>query len=79
LKPATREAQVRALPRSFQKTRIVTGTLGTDALAIGAAVLAIKNSPISMIFEGRPPAVAPKDGNGRLAIEASPEAVVGVS
>jgi glucokinase len=54
LKAATREAQVRALPRAFQKTRIVTGTLGSNAAAIGAAVLAIKNTPISMIFDGRP-------------------------
>jgi predicted NBD/HSP70 family sugar kinase len=79
LKPATREAQVRALPRSFQKTRIVTGTLGTNALAIGAAVLAIKNTPISMIFEGRPATLAePPAGNSRPEAEASPEVAVGV-
>ena len=80
LKPATREAQMRALPRSFQKTRIVTGTLGTNALAIGAAVLAIKNTPISMIFEGRP--AAPDDppaGRGHPEADATPEAAVGVS
>jgi len=57
----------------------VTGTLGTDALAIGAAVLAIKNTPISMIFEGRPAADEPKDGNGRLEIEASPATAVEIS
>ena len=80
LKPATREAQMRALPRSFQKTRIVTGTLGTNALAIGAAVLAIKNTPISMIFEGRP--ATPKNphaGGGHPEADATPEAAVGVS
>ena len=80
LKPATREAQVRALPRSFQKTRIVTGTLGTNALAIGAAVLAIKNTPISMIFERRPATLdEPPAGNGRPEAKAAPEAAVGVS
>jgi hypothetical protein len=50
LKPVIREAQLRSLPRSFRKTEIVTGTLGTKAIAIGAAVLAIKNTPIDYIF-----------------------------
>ena len=51
LAPIIREAQVRTLPRSFHQTRIVTGTLGTKAIAIGAAVLAISNTPIDYIFE----------------------------
>lgn len=51
LKPVIREAQMRALPRSFQGVQIVTGTLGTKAIAIGAAVLAIKHTPIDYIFD----------------------------
>jgi hypothetical protein len=58
----------------------VTGTLGTNAHAIGAAVLAIKNTPSSMIFEGRPPAGDERpDGNGSAEAEMLPEATVGIS
>ncbi len=54
LEPVIREAQLRSLPRSFRKTKIVTGTLGTRAIAIGAAVLAIDHTPVNHIF-GTPP------------------------
>ena len=50
LEPVIKEAQRRTLPRPFHATRIVTGTLGTKAVAIGAAVLAINHTPIDAIF-----------------------------
>lgn len=45
-----REAQRRTLPRPFNMARIVNGTLGTKAVAIGAAVLAINQTPVDAIF-----------------------------
>ena len=50
LEPIIKEAQRQALPRSFNATRIVTGALGTKAVAIGAAALAIKHTPVDVIF-----------------------------
>jgi glucokinase-like ROK family protein len=55
LKPAIKEAQMRTLARSFKSTQIMQGTLGTKAIAIGAAVLAINNTPVDVIFNGRAP------------------------
>ena len=64
LKPVIRVAQIRSLPRSFHATEIVTGTLGTKAIAIGAAVLAIKNTSIEYIFECPPiPAASSAEDN----------------
>lgn len=51
LEPIIKEAQRRSLPRSFNVTRIVTGTLGTKAVAIGAAALAINHTPVDVIFD----------------------------
>ena len=50
LEPVIKEAQRRTLPRPFKLTKIVTGTLGTKAVAIGAAVLAINYTPVDVIF-----------------------------
>jgi len=50
LPPVIREAQLRTLPRSLRKTRIVVGELGTKAVAIGAAVLAINHTPVDAVF-----------------------------
>jgi len=51
LDPVIKEAQRRTLPRPFKGTQITTGTLGTKAVAIGAAVLAINHTPVDVIFE----------------------------
>lgn len=51
LQPVIKEAQLRTIPRSFRGTHIVTGTLGTRAIAVGAAVLAILQTPVHLIFE----------------------------
>lgn len=50
LDPIIKEAQRRTLPRSFQMATIINGTLGTKAVAIGAAVLAINHTPVDTIF-----------------------------
>jgi glucokinase-like ROK family protein len=50
LKPVIKEAQLRTIPRSFANTRIVTGALGTEAATIGAAVLAITQTPIEAVI-----------------------------
>jgi glucokinase len=50
LDPVIREAQRRTLPRAFNMAKIVTGTLGTQAVAIGSAVLAINHTPVDAIF-----------------------------
>jgi glucokinase-like ROK family protein len=44
------EASNRTRPRSYKRTRIVTGSLGVEALAIGAAILAINNVPIDVVY-----------------------------
>jgi predicted NBD/HSP70 family sugar kinase len=44
------EASNRTRPRSYKRTKIVTGSLGVEALAIGAAILAINNVPIDVIY-----------------------------
>ena len=51
LQPVIKEAQLRTIPRSFRGTQIVTGALGTKAIAVGAAVLAILQTPVHLIFE----------------------------
>lgn len=50
LPSVVREAQLRTLPRFVRRTRIVVGELGTKAVAIGAAVLAINHTPVDAIF-----------------------------
>jgi glucokinase len=50
LDPVIKEAQRRALSRPFNMTKIVNGTLGTKAVAIGAAVLAINHTPVDAVF-----------------------------
>lgn len=50
LDPVVKEAQRRTLPRSFNIAKIVNGTLGTKAVAIGAAVLATNRTPIEAIL-----------------------------
>ena len=45
-----KEAQLRALSKPFVNTQIVNGMLGSKAIAIGAAVLAISNTPIEVIM-----------------------------
>ena len=50
LPPVIREAQLRTLTRSLRRTRIVVGELGTKAVAIGAAVLAINHTPVDAVF-----------------------------
>jgi predicted NBD/HSP70 family sugar kinase len=50
LEPIRREAQLRTLSRPFMDTQIVTGILGSKAIAIGAAVLAINHTPIEVIL-----------------------------
>jgi glucokinase-like ROK family protein len=50
LQPVIREAQARTIARSFANTRIVTGALGTEAATIGAAVLAITQTPLEAII-----------------------------
>ena len=57
LRPVIREAQVRTIPRSFSGTRVVTATLGTQAATIGAAVLAITQTPIESIVSHRGPSL----------------------
>ena len=50
LDPVRREAQRRALSPPLSKTKIVSGALGTKAVAIGAAVYALGHTPIYAIF-----------------------------
>jgi glucokinase-like ROK family protein len=50
LTPAINEARNRTISRSFHATQIRTGSLGTDALVIGAATLAIQNLYIDSLF-----------------------------
>ena len=50
LDPVIKEAQRRTLSRPFNMTKIVNGTLGTKAVAIGAAVLAINHTPVDAVF-----------------------------
>ncbi len=50
LEPIIKEAQRRTLPRPFNMVKIVNGTLGTKAVAIGAAVLALNQAPVGAIF-----------------------------
>jgi glucokinase-like ROK family protein len=50
LDPIKKEAQRRTLSRPFNAAKIVNGTLGTKAVAIGAAVLAIDHTPVNAIF-----------------------------
>ncbi len=50
LDPIIKEAQRRTLSRSLQMATIINGTLGTKAVAIGAAVLAITHPPVDAIF-----------------------------
>ncbi len=50
LKPVIKEAQLRTIPRSFANAKIVTGALGTEAATIGAAVLAITQTPIEAVI-----------------------------
>jgi glucokinase-like ROK family protein len=50
LDPVIKEAQRRTLSRALKMTRIVTGILGTKAVAIGSAVLAINHTPVDVIF-----------------------------
>jgi len=50
LQPVVKEARLRTLPRSLKGTRIVIGELGTKAVAIGAAVLAINHTPVDAVF-----------------------------
>jgi glucokinase-like ROK family protein len=50
LDPIKKEAQRRTLSRPYAMTSIVNGTLGTKAVAIGAAVLAINHTPVDVIF-----------------------------
>ena len=50
LEPVIKEARRRTLGRPFEKTKIVSGALGTKAVAIGAAVLAINHTPVHLIF-----------------------------
>ncbi len=53
LRPVIHEAQLRSISRSFSGTRIVTGALGTQAATIGAAVLAITQTPIENMVAQR--------------------------
>ena len=41
LDPIIKEAQRRAFQPCFEATKIITATLGSDAIAIGAALLAL--------------------------------------
>jgi glucokinase-like ROK family protein len=50
LEPVVKEARLRTIPRSFADVKIVTGTLGTEAATIGAAVLAITQTPIETVI-----------------------------
>ena len=50
LDPVIKEAQRRTLSRPYAMTSIMNGTLGTKAVAIGAAVLAINHTPVDAIF-----------------------------
>jgi glucokinase-like ROK family protein len=53
LGPVTTEARRRTIARSFAGTRIAAGALGTEAATIGAAALAISQTPIESLFEAR--------------------------
>ena len=48
--PIIEEARRRASPRLFTRTEIVTGQVGMCAEAIGAAVLAVDQTPIGAIL-----------------------------
>ena len=50
LEPIKHEVMLRSLSRSASRTRIVTGTLGIKAVAVGAATLVIGHTPIDTIF-----------------------------
>jgi hypothetical protein len=50
LEPIKHEVMLRSLSRSVSRTRIVTGTLGIKAAAVGAATLVIGHTPIDTIF-----------------------------
>ncbi len=52
LPPIAREARHRTLPHVLCATRIVAGTLGLEAGAVGAAVLAITHTPIARLIGG---------------------------
>lgn len=58
LAPIVREARRRTLPHVLNATRIVAGTLGLEAGAVGAAVLAITQTPITRLISARPDSVA---------------------
>jgi glucokinase-like ROK family protein len=48
--PIVEEARRRTLARPFKMAKIVSGALGTKAVAIGAAVLAINHTPVDLII-----------------------------
>jgi len=50
LQPVVVEARRRTLAQSFEMTKIVSGALGTKAIAIGAAVLAVSHTPVDVIL-----------------------------
>ena len=50
LEPTIREIERHALPMSLSCVQIVAGSEGTESAAIGAAVLALKNTSIERIF-----------------------------
>jgi glucokinase len=51
LGPVTAEARRRTIARSFAGTRITAGALGSEAATIGAAVLAISQTPIESLVQ----------------------------
>ena len=53
LRPVIAEVRRRTIARSFAGTRIVTGELGTEAATVGAAVLAISQTPIESVIGPR--------------------------
>jgi len=50
LQPVMKEACLKTIPRSFADVQIVTGTLGTEAATIGAAVLAITETSLEAVI-----------------------------
>jgi predicted NBD/HSP70 family sugar kinase len=51
LQPIIAETRRRASARLFSHTEVVSGTMGLAAMAIGAAVFAIKRTPAEAYFE----------------------------
>lgn len=53
LGPVTEEVRRRTLPLALEGTKIVIGELGTKAVAIGAAVLALNYTSVDRIFQAQ--------------------------